>query len=146
MMICQSFAPTEEPVANLQTAATQRVVDGNTWSTLTSGGPLPWYQAYNTTKHDRLVEFQEATLEHLLDACCGVLVILSAQFETNDFSPGNTLLSLDGPGDGMESGIGGYFRVRFPDDWPQELRYEFDWQELKQELDPFQTIDYSEIL
>ena len=46
--------------------------------------PLAWYQAYNTTKHDRHVEFKEATFEHLIDACCGVLVILSAQFGTND--------------------------------------------------------------
>ena len=112
------------------------------WAT---GGPLPWYEAYNTTKHDRHVEFEEATFEHLLDACCGVLVILSAQFETNDFSPGNTILALEGPNDGMVSGIGGYFRVRFPNDWPQDLCYEFDWQKLKCESDPFQTIDYSKI-
>ena len=112
------------------------------WST---GGSLPWYQAYNTTKHDRHDEFEEATFEHLLDACCGVLVILSAQFETNDFSPGNTLLAVGGPNDGMESGIGGYFRVKFPNDWPQELRYEFDWQKLQNESDPYQTIDYLKI-
>lgn len=71
--------------------------------------------------------------------------MLSAQFETNDFSPGDTLLALEGGGDGMESGIGGYFRVRFPDDWPDELRYEFDWQTLKDDPDPFQTFDYSKI-
>lgn len=112
------------------------------WAT---SGTLPWYKAYNTTKHDRHAEFEEATFDHLIDACCGVLAILSAQFETNDFSPGNTLLALEGPNDGMESGIGGYFRVKFPDDWPQELRYEFDWQKLKNEPDPFQTIDYSMI-
>jgi hypothetical protein len=82
------------------------------WST---GGPLPWYQAYNTTKHDRHTEFEEATFGHLIDACCGVLVLLSAQFETNDFSPGNTLLAVGGPDDGMKSGIGDYFRVKFPD-------------------------------
>jgi len=109
------------------------------------GATLPWYEAYNATKHDRYAEFKEATFNHLLDACCGVLIMLSAQFETNDFSPGNTLLALEGPNDGMESGIGGYFRVKFPDDLPQELRYEFDWQKLMNEPDPFQTIDYSKI-
>ena len=112
------------------------------WST---GGSLPWYDAYNVTKHDRHAGFKEATFEHLLDACSGVIVILSAQFGTNDFSPGNTLLALEGPNDGMESGIGGYFRVKFPDDWPPDLRYEFDWQKLECEPDPFQTIDYSKI-
>ena len=112
------------------------------WST---GDTLPWYQAYNTTKHNRLAEFKEATFEHLLDACCGVLVILSAQFETNDFTPGNDLIIANGPSDGTESGIGGYFRVKFPDDWPTDLRYDFKWQKIKDEPDPFQTIDYSKI-
>lgn len=112
------------------------------WST---GNVLSWYEAYNTTKHDRLTGFKEATFDHLLDACCGVLVILSAQFERNDFSPGNTLLSIGGPRDGMESGIGDYFRVKFPDDWPLDLRYDFDWQKLKAEPDPFGTIDYFKI-
>jgi hypothetical protein len=106
------------------------------------GGSLPWYRAYNTTKHDRLAEFQQATFEHLLDACCGVLVMLSAQFWTRDFSPGNDLLAAEGPDDGMESGIGNYFRVRFPDDWPDEDRYVFNWTTLKDEADPSETIDY----
>jgi hypothetical protein len=112
------------------------------WS---SGGSLPWYQAYNATKHDRYSEFEEATFGHLIDACCGVLVLLSAQFETNDFTPRYSVLGIDdGPNDGMESGIGGYFRVKFPN-WPKEERYEFDWQALQQEADPFQEIDYSKI-
>ena len=107
---------------------------------------LPWYQAYNTTKHNRHEEFENATFEHLLDAACGLLVLLSAQFATNAFSPGPVFLSLHyGPNDGMESGIGDYFRVKFPDDWPDEMKYEFDWQTLQKEDDPFQTIDYSKI-
>lgn len=110
-----------------------------------SEAPLLWYQAYNTTKHDRHSQFSEATFEHLIDACCGLLVVLSAQFGTNDFSPGDTLLAVGGPNDGTETGIGGYFRVRFPASWPPSLRYDFDWKKLKDELDPFQTIDYSRI-
>jgi hypothetical protein len=109
------------------------------WS---AGGALPWYDAYNVTKHDRHTAFENATFEHLIDACCGVLVVLSAQFGNNDFSPGDTLLSVGGPNDGMESGIGGYFRVEFPGAFPMELRYEFDWQRLEHEADPFQTLDY----
>jgi len=115
------------------------------FSAWASGGSLPWYTAYNTTKHDRHTKFEEATFEHLLDACCGLLVILSAQFETNDFSPGDTLLAVGGKGDGFESGVGSYFRVKFPNDWPNELKYEFDWQTLNLEADPFQAIDYNTI-
>ncbi len=110
------------------------------WAT---GNSLPWYDAYNATKHDRLYGFQIATFEHLIDACCGVLVLLSAQFGTNDFSPGTKRLALAGSNDGTESGIGDYFRVKFPDDWPMNLRYEFDWEILKHEQDPFQSFDYS---
>lgn len=109
----------------------------------TSGAKLPWYDAYNVTKHDRHSQFEEATFENLIDACCGLLVILSAQFGTHDFQPGDTLLACEGPGDGMESGIGGYFRVRFPLSWPEDLRYNFDWQKLQNQQDPFRTIDYS---
>jgi len=110
-----------------------------------NNGSLPWYRAYNTTKHDRHTEFPNATFEHLIEAMCGLLVLLSAQFETNDFSPGNTLLAVGGPRDGMESGIGSFFRVRFPRNWPPELRYDFDWQTLCDEDDPFETIDYENI-
>ena len=135
------LSPYEVKVPNWTGTSSSR----SPFSAWASGGMLPWYQAYNTTKHDRHSQFEEATFEYLIDACCGLLVLLSAQFETNDFSPGNTVLALEGPRDGMESGIGGYFRVRFPSNWPNDLRYEFDWQKLKDEQDPFQTIDYSKI-
>ena len=118
------------------------------WSPFTpwaSEAKLPWYEAYNISKHDRHSKFKEATFEHLIDASCGLLVLLSAQFGRHDFQPGNTLLACEGPGDGMESGIGGYFRVRFPTKWPQDLQYDFKWQNLQNEPDPFQTIDYSKI-
>jgi hypothetical protein len=115
------------------------------FSAWSAGNHLPWYQAYNTTKHDRHSRFDEATFEHLIDACCGLLVLLSAQFGTNDFSSHEEVVTVGGPGDGMESGIGGYFRVRFPTSWPADLRYDFDWQKLKTESDPFQTMDYSTI-
>lgn len=111
-----------------------------------SGGSLPWYQAYNTTKHDRCSKFEQATFEHMLDACCGLLVVLSAQFERNDFSPGDSFLALEGPRDGMESGIGGYFRVRFPNNFPHDIRYNFNWQSLKHEAEPFMEFDYSTVL
>jgi hypothetical protein len=112
------------------------------WAT---AGVLPWYQAYNTTKHDRHSQFSEATFAHLVDACCGLLVLLSAQFGTNDFSPETAILASIGNSDGMENGIGGYFRVRFPSTWPNDLRYDFDWGKLKSEVDPFREIDYSRI-
>ena len=81
----------------------------STWTPFSawgSGKSLDWYKAYNAAKHDRHSEFAQATFEQLIAASCGLLVLLSAQFRTNDFSPGNSFPLLEGPGDGMESGIG----------------------------------------
>ncbi len=114
------------------------------FSAWTTGASPPWYRAYNTTKHDRHAKFDEATFEHMVDACCGLLVVLSAQFNTEDFSPGDGFITFEGRGDGMESGIGGYFRVRFPN-FPPAMRYDFEWQCLKGEVDPFQEFDYSTV-
>ena len=41
---------------------------------------LPWYSAYNSTKHDRERNFQHATLEHAIHAVGAVLVMIHAQF------------------------------------------------------------------
>lgn len=75
-------------------------------------------------------------------------MILSAQFETIDFSPGNEYLAIGDRGDGFESGIGGYFRVKFPDDWPDKDKYDlndFSSAMLEPSADPFQAIDYNHI-
>ena len=110
------------------------------WAT---GGGLPWYQAYNATKHDRNQSFDSATFEQTIDAMCGLVVLVSSQFYTYDFGPGDSFLALEGSRDGMESSIGGYFRIRYPSDWPLDQRYDFDWQTLEQISDPFQEFDYS---
>jgi hypothetical protein len=106
------------------------------WAT---GSPLPWYQVYNTTKHDRGVQLHQATFEHMLDALCGVVAILSSQFIREDFSFGSSVLALNSPRDGFETAIGDYFRVKFPSSWSATDRYDFDWQKLSGLPDPFQN-------
>jgi hypothetical protein len=102
---------------------------------------LPWYYAYNMTKHNRATNFHEATFEHMLDAVCGVVALLSAQFYTEDFSNSDVLLAVGRSRDGMTSAIGGYFRVAFPE-WEEADRYEFDWAALANEDDPFANFPY----
>jgi hypothetical protein len=109
------------------------------------GQRLGWYDAYSAAKHDRQNAFAKATFDQLVEAICGLLVVLSAQFETNGFSPGNTLLAVGGPGDGYKSGIGGYLQVRFPQDWPIDQRYDFDWAQLSTEPEPFQNFDFNDV-
>ncbi|MEP6896240.1 MAG: hypothetical protein ABI986_11595 [Chloroflexota bacterium] len=104
-----------------------------------------WYKAYNQTKHNRHEAFSMATFENMLDAVCGLLIVLSSQFWTHNFSPSGMAIGWDGPDDGIDSAIGSYFRIRFPTDWSDEQRYNFNWQELKKEEDPFIKFDYSKI-
>lgn len=113
-----------------------------------SGGSLKWYKAYNDSKHSRHESFHLATFEALVTAMCGLVVLLSAQFKDEDYSPREKSLSIGSAysydtNDGMNSAIGGYFRIRFPEDWPTEERYEFDWNEIKKLDDPFIEFDHS---
>lgn len=108
-----------------------------------NGGSLPWYKAYNSTKHNRHDCFQQATFEHMIDAICGVLVLLASQFYNQDFSPSGWGLSVGQPNDGMKSAIGDYFRIRFPDDWPDDEKYDFNWKDLEKEEDPFDQLSFS---
>jgi len=41
---------------------------------------LPWYDAYNSTKHDREVNLDKATLEHAVSSVSAVIALLYAQF------------------------------------------------------------------
>lgn len=110
-------------------------------------GRLKWHEAYNRSKHGRHEYFSLATFGALIDAISGLVVVLSAQFHQEDYSPSGKSLSI-GEGysydtdDSMSSAIGGYFRVRFPTDWPLAERYDFKWDELESLEDPFEEIDY----
>jgi hypothetical protein len=90
---------------------------------------LDWYEAYHGVKHERHLRFEEANLKNLLDAVCGLVALLGAQFHTQDFSAGYSHLIVGGPGEGFDVAIGGYFLIKFPVDWPEEQRYEFDWRD-----------------
>jgi hypothetical protein len=111
------------------------------WS---SGASLPWYDAYNAAKHDRHQQFAQANFRNLLDAACGLVALLSAQFYAWDFSPaapGLALSGMGGPPHGFETAVGGYFYVRFPT-WPAAGQYDFDWQTLHADPDAFQKYTY----
>jgi hypothetical protein len=107
------------------------------------GKTLPWYSAYNSVKHDRHKNFDKASFEHMIDSVCGLQVVLCSQFFTNDFQPSPTLLDVGGPTNGLELGAGQFLSVQFPVNWPKKEQYNFDWNTLKLEPDPFQKYDYS---
>ncbi|GLR65626.1 hypothetical protein GCM10010909_03040 [Acidocella aquatica] len=105
-----------------------------------------WYQAYNNSKHDRLEKFKEANLENLIDAVAGLLALISSQFKTDDFSASVGFLSVrDVDYYDMGPAIGSFFRIRFPADWSDEEKYDFNWSELSKESDRFAKINYNQI-
>jgi hypothetical protein len=101
---------------------------------------LSWYQAYNQTKHDRHVQFKEANFQNLLEAVAGLVVLLSSQFHTHDFLPLSVLVG-DRP-DQYDVAIGDYFLVKFPKDWPAQDGYSFNWENVKNDADPFQSLQF----
>jgi hypothetical protein len=41
---------------------------------------LPWYEAYNSTKHDRECEFSKGTLEHVVTSVAAMVMMHKAKF------------------------------------------------------------------
>lgn len=107
---------------------------------------LGWYDAYNQSKHDRHNKLILANYENLIKAITGLLVLLSSQFKCEEFSPGQQTLAIntDSYYTG-EVGIGGYFRIGFPNNWETDEKYDFNWSILKGEKERFNKIDYSNI-
>jgi hypothetical protein len=103
-------------------------------------GLLSWYTAHHGGKHNRHEEFPGANLANVVDAVAAVVVLLAAQFCLDDFGPSHLELSF-GPTE-YDTAIGGYFGVAFPNDFPVIDRYDFDWQTLKEESQPFQRLTF----
>lgn len=107
---------------------------------------LSWYQAYNKSKHDRHLSFKEANFRNLLSAASGLVALLSAQFGTQDFSPGSAVLSTKVDSYySTEPALGGFFHIEFPSTWTDLEKYDFDWNTLKQTSNRFLKIDYNQI-
>lgn len=107
--------------------------------------PLPWYQAYNDVKHDRALALPRGSFRHLIDAWCGLQVLLTAQFLQEDFSPGHEYLVTGGgvwASEGFIPAVGDYLAVAMPGDIPIEDRYEFDWKTLSEMDKPFDRYNY----
>ena len=104
---------------------------------------LPWYQAYNQSKHDRHNRFKSANLNHLINAVAGLLVLISSQFGSHDFSAGPISLGVSGHDSlPMSPAIGSLFRIGHPSDWTDAELYDFDWSELGKQVERFDKFNY----
>lgn len=105
---------------------------------------LDWYSAYNLCKHDRVNNLHLANFENLLNAYCGLFILLTAQFGRNSYDPGTVVLAL-GAEDNYykgEFGIGDYLMIHYPQNWNDDEYYDFDWSQLKGQDDRFDKFDY----
>lgn len=112
---------------------------------LSAGSSLAWYQAYNSTKHDRHNQFGKASFDNLIESVCGLVAILSSQFWVKTYIPSTTLLAAEGSTDGMESAIGEYFRVQFPNDWPDREKYDFTHDDIEKPDFKINKFDFNAI-
>lgn len=100
---------------------------------------LQWYSDYNDVKHDRVKKFKKANFANLLDAICGLLVVLSSQFYIESFNgsheTGNYTFSVQAfpPKTSRIKAIGDYFMIDFPpyDAWEEKDKYNIDKEEWK---------------
>ncbi|MBO7618394.1 MAG: hypothetical protein J6T22_14505 [Bacteroidales bacterium] len=103
------------------------------------GGKLPWYEAYNNVKHNRWKNFSSASLKNLLDAISGLLCVIHSQigdsvqevFESNIYCT-----SLD-----PEVTIRSFTII--PSPIPDEEKYEFEWNDLKDSYNRFQMFPFN---
>jgi len=109
---------------------------------------LPWYQIYNKSKHYRHEHFDKATFSILIDAICGLVVVLSSQFKDETFSTSEKVLSL---GTNLsyqhhpdwKKAIGSIFKIRYPESWNEEELYDFNWKDLNSTDSPVAEFDYN---
>jgi hypothetical protein len=113
------------------------------WSNLSDQKSPTWYSAYNAAKHDRHENFsRSATFGNLIEAYCGLSVLIWAQFRGAD-SPGPISLSVGSTHDdpGFDFGPMGRTLIK-PPQFTIDERYDFDWQILKREDQPFDLFPY----
>lgn len=111
------------------------------WHT-TTNTPLLWYQNYNTVKHDRNTNFQLANLDNLMNAMSGVFTILYAQFAEFAFEGLEQLGMYNDDDEGFSSFINQPFRIKKPDQWDDNDKYDFNWIQLRQNPNPLQKYPF----
>jgi hypothetical protein len=63
------------------------------WSVINPTQSLPWYNAYNKTKHDREQHFAEATIENCLHAIAAVVAMFCVRYSPFPLVEGNSSLA-----------------------------------------------------
>jgi len=113
----------------------------STWNGLTYI-PLPWYQAYNNVKHDRNINFKNASLKNLLESVAGLLVILFSQFSIFALNPYQVIEVFWGTEENGYCTDNSLFAVVSPNSWLEAEKYDFDWNSIKSNSNPFKQYPF----
>ena len=57
---------------------------------------LSWYKAYNQVKHNRAERLKAANFANLMNAFCGLFVVLTAQFKAQEYTTSTVPVIADG--------------------------------------------------
>lgn len=107
---------------------------------------LKWYSAYNTVKHNRAERLKAANFENLMNAFCGLFIVLTAQFKNQEFSTISCVTIPDGYKsyyDG-EFGIGNMLQAKYPE-WDENDKYYFEYSIQNQDKIFFRKFDYNNL-
>lgn len=99
-----------------------------------------WYTVYNDIKHNRTTKIKEATLKNVVNALAGLYVLIYAQFGTYSVCTSNrflTVAELDYGAANGENVISIFTITKFPL-WNEKEEYDFNWNILKDEAEPFE--------
>ena len=100
---------------------------------------LPWYQAYNNVKHNRYSNFNQANMEHLMNAISGLLCILHAQYGEN---MADACFEGIYPSQESEAKVStGTFEISTPT-FPEADMYDFNWNDLKTDPTPILPFNF----
>ena len=104
---------------------------------------LSWYRAFQRTKHNRANRLYEANFDNLMNAFCGLFVVLTAQFGEEDYATGPVLLALNSNDSyyGCDFGIGDMLEPIYPK-WSEEEKYAFNWADVCEDPNRFRKFDY----
>jgi hypothetical protein len=116
---------------------------------------LDWYQSYNQVKHNMIENFDKATLDNLVDAFCGLHILMCSQFydiqvinppDLNQFTLLGDCPSFDDYP--YISTIRGNFLIKIPrnNEWEKDDMYSFDWDQLKNEKEPYKKYPYKKLI
>jgi hypothetical protein len=112
------------------------------WGSEEDYSPLPWYQSYNCVKHDRNLNFPRASLENVLNAVGGLYIILFSQFFIFA-GPDNTMHGFGTSDSGQAiSKTGDIFEVVPATNWQDDELYDFDWDAIRHDPDPFAQFSF----